>query len=232
MQELSVAQVREVFGHDDLDKEFCEELSRLLDLYVITFCIDTPIRRVRFLAQAVAETGVMASGEVRVRENLNYSADGLMKMSSYFRKNQHLAKKHGRTKMQKANEKIIANLWYADRNRPAHLKLGNTKEGDGWLYRGAGLFQSTGRENITKDIRHIEKMTGMRLMDDNGDVYEGVLSYYTISIMLGMAHWHRTGMYRLESTNAITNRINGGLPEEKKRDRLATALRVQALLIG
>ena len=230
MEELSVSQIKEIFGRDDLDAVFCEELSRLLDLYMVTFKIDTPIRRVRFLSQAVSETGVMRNGEVRVRENLNYSADALKKLSRYFRNNPHQAKKHGRTKAQKANQKMIANLWYADANRSPRLRLGNVKEGDGWLYRGAGLFQSTGRENITKDFRHIEKMTDMRLTDENGDVFEGVLSNYTMSIMLGMAHWHRTGMYKLESTNAITNKINAGLPDEKKRERLATALRVKGVL--
>ncbi|UFH59854.1 hypothetical protein [Sulfurovum mangrovi] len=200
-------------------------------MYAITFKIDTPIRRVRFLAQAVAETGVMSNGEVRVRENLNYSADALKRLSRYFRNHPQQAKRYGRTKEHLSNQRMIANIWYADINRPIHLRLGNTKEGDGWLYRGAGLFQSTGRENITKDLRHIEKMTGIRLIDDNGDVYEGVLSNYTLSIMLGMAHWHRTGMYKLESTNTITNKINPGLPDSKKRERLATAVRVKELLV-
>jgi predicted chitinase len=232
MEELSVSQIREVFGRDDLDEAFCIELSRLLDMHAVTFCVDTPIRRVRFLAQAVAETGVMRNGEVRVRENLNYSADALVKLSRYFRNNPRQAKKHGRTREHRANQRMIANLWYADANRSSRLRLGNVKEGDGWLYRGAGLFQSTGRENITKDLRHIEKMTGIRLMDENGDVFEGVLSNYTMSIMLGMAHWHRTGMYRLQSTNAITHRINAGLPDAKKRQRLATALRLKGLLMA
>ncbi|MDM5272064.1 hypothetical protein PGH07_07720 [Sulfurovum sp. zt1-1] len=232
MQQLSIEQIRKVFGRDDLDIVFCEELSRLLDMYMVTFKIDTPMRRVRFLAQAVAETGVMSTGEVRVRENLNYSADALKRLSVYFRMHPEQAKRYGRTKEHKANQRMIANIWYADINRPAHLRLGNTKDGDGWLYRGAFLFQSTGKENILKDIRHIEKMTGIRLIDEHGNVYEGVLSNYMLSILGGMAHWHRTGMYKLESTNAITNKINAGLPDYKKRERLATAQRVKEVLVA
>ena len=38
-------------------------------------------------------------------------------------------------------QKAIANIAYADKNRPEGLKLGNTEEGDGWKFRGNGLFQ-------------------------------------------------------------------------------------------
>lgn len=230
MKLLTIKEIQEIFKRSNLDEEFCLELSRLLDLYMITFKLDTPMRRVRFLAQAIAETGIKRDGTVRVRENLNYSTKGLMQLSRHFRRHPKLASKYGRNKFHKANQRAIANIWYADKNRAKHLRLGNNKEGDGFLYRGAGLFQSTGRENITKDLKHIEKHTGIRLMDSKGNLYPDILSNYTMSVMLGIAHWHRTRMWKLKSTTEITNKINRGLPISKKRERVANAYHVMDVL--
>ncbi len=230
MEKLTTEQIRKIFKRSNLDEAFCIELSRLLDEFDSVFKIDTEILRVRFLTQAVHETGIMRNGEVRVRENLNYSTNGLIRISKFFRTHKKLALKHGRNKYHKANIIAIANLMYADKNRAKHLRLGNNKKGDGFLYRGAGLFQTTGKENMNKDIEHIEKLLHIKLKDKNGKLYDGVLNNYTISILLGMAHWHRTGMWKLNSTNAITNKINRGLPKHMKRERLATAIRVKKLL--
>ena len=43
---------------------------------------------------------------------------------------------------------MIANYVYMDEFRK--YKMGNVNEGDGWLFRGRGLKQLTGRENYTK----------------------------------------------------------------------------------
>lgn len=223
---LTEQQIKKIFKRDNLDPLFTAELIRLLNLYSNDFKIDTHMRLVRFLTQAVHETGVRRDGTVRVRENMNYKYDQLLRVSKFFRNNKKLAKKYTKNKYQKANLEAIANLMYADKNRAKNLRLGNTKEGDGWLYRGAGLFQTTGRENMAKDIRHLEKITGMKLTDTNGDLYKDTLGNYTMSILLGMAHWHRTGMWKLNSTTAITNKINRGLPADMKRERVATAYRV------
>jgi predicted chitinase len=232
MKKLTVQEIRKIFKRNNLDEKFCLELSRLLSEFGDIFKIDTEIRRVRFLAQAVHETGVMRNGEVRVRENLNYSTNGLIRISRFFRTHRKLALKHGRNKYHKANVVAIANLMYADKNRAKNLRLGNDKDGDGFLYRGAGLFQTTGKENMSNDIRQIEKLMNIRIKDEHGKLYNGVLDNYTMSILLGMAHWHRTGMWKLNSTNAITNKINRGLPSSMKRERLATAIRVKKILIA
>jgi len=216
MKKLTIPQIKKIFKRQDLDEYFCTELSELLDMFSETFKLNTKQRRDFFLTQVVAETGVLKDGTVRVRENLNYSEKTLKKLSRYFRNNPQLAKKYGRNKFHRANKKMIANIWYADKNRSKRLRLGNIKKGDGWLYRGAGIFQTTGRENMTKDLKHIEKMTGITLFDENGNVFNGALSTYTVSILLGMAHWHRKNMWKMDSINEVTNAINLGLPKKKK----------------
>ena len=52
------------------------------------------------------------------------------------------------------NPEKIANYVYMDEFRK--YKMGNVNEGDGWLFRGRGLKQLTGRENYTKFGRSID----------------------------------------------------------------------------
>ena len=232
MEKLTIKQVRTIFQRNNLERYFCIELIRLLDLYKETYKINTELRRVRFLAQAVHETYINTNGTVRVRENLNYSSTGLMRISKFFKTHESLAKKYGRTKTHKANIKAIANLMYADKNRAKKYSLGNKWAGDGYAFRGMFMLQSTGRYNIMKDIHHIQKTIGIQLLDNTRKPYTKAVNSYTIFIIGGMAHWHRTGMYKLRSTNAITNRINQGLPQNMKEARLATALRIKKYLIA
>ena len=231
MKKLTIKQIRTIFQRNNLEKYFCTELIRLLDQYKETFKINTELRRVRFLAQAVHETYINPNGTVRVRENLNYSKTALMRISKFFRTHEDLATKYGRTNLHKANMKAIANLMYADKNRGKQYKLGNIWATDGYDFRGMFMLQSTGRDNIMKDINHIQKYLGIQLVDNTRRHYP-IVNSYTIFIIGGMAHWHRTGMYKLSSTNAITNHINQGLPKSMKQARLATALRIKKFLIA
>jgi len=231
MQKLTIKQVRVIFQRNNLERYFCLELIRLLDLYKETFKINTELRRVRFLAQAVHETRIDHNGKVISRENLNYSTKGLMRISRFFRTHKTLAFKYGRTKEHKANVRAIANLMYADKNRSKNYKLGNIWAGDGYAFRGMFMLQSTGRYNIMKDIAYIKEKTAITLLDATRRPYPKAVNSYTLYIIGGMAHWHRTGMYNLRSTNAITNRLNKGLPKSMKQGRLATAVRIKNYLI-
>lgn len=83
-------------------------------------------------------------------ETLDYSAERLYdKYRKYFPTLEE-AKKVGRTSTTKANQEAIANILYDDANRSKDYKLGNTKPGDGWKYRGRGLIQITGKDNYKK----------------------------------------------------------------------------------
>lgn len=98
-------------------------------------------RRVaHFLSQCAHESG----GFKRLEENLNYSAKALRAVfGRYF----------GTPPKRDADEyhrrpEMIANYVYQDKFRK--YKMGNVNEGDGWLFRGRGLKQLTGRENYTR----------------------------------------------------------------------------------
>jgi putative chitinase len=88
-------------------------------------------RAAHFFAQTAHETGNFKT----FTENLNYSADGLLKIfGKYF--NDSTAKQCER------NPEKIANIVYANR-----MGNGDASSGDGWKYRGRGALQLTGKVN-------------------------------------------------------------------------------------
>jgi putative chitinase len=101
--------------------------------------VNTPLRIAHFLAQLAHESGNFT----RMVENLNYTPQGLLSTSPFkSRLTLAEAKKYGRTATQKANQQMIANIGYANRNGN-----GNIASGDGWKYRGRGFIQLTGKAN-------------------------------------------------------------------------------------
>lgn len=115
-------------------------LSAKLPLEVITqiddlverFSMDSPLRLAHFMAQCAHESGNFKL----VVENLNYSADGLLKVFPKYFKDKATADSYAR------KPEAIANRVYADR-------MGNGPEasGDGFRFRGRGYIQLTGRNN-------------------------------------------------------------------------------------
>lgn len=99
------------------------------------FGITNNLRLAHFLSQCGHESGSWKA----VRENLNYSAKGLMGIFKKYFPNASLANAY-----QRQPEKI-ANRVYASR-------MGNGAEasGDGYKFRGRGYIQLTGKENYTR----------------------------------------------------------------------------------
>jgi putative chitinase len=95
---------------------------------------ESPLREAAFIAQVGHE-----SGDLRfTKENLNYSAESLMKVfRKYF--NPQLAAQYAR------NPEMIANRVYGNR-----MGNGPEESGDGWKYRGRGLIQLTGKNNYSR----------------------------------------------------------------------------------
>ena len=99
------------------------------------FGIDSPARMAGFLAQCAHESANFSA----VRENLNYSADGLNKIfPKYFKNAGRNAQEYHR------QPEKIANVVYANR-----MGNGDEMSGDGWRFKGRGLIQLTGRTNYT-----------------------------------------------------------------------------------
>lgn len=95
--------------------------------------IDTELRFSMFMAQCKMES----SSFNILQENLNYSADGLLKtFPTHFDTNEA-------TQYARKPEKI-ANRVYANR-----MGNGDEDSGDGWKYKGTGVIQLTGKSNFT-----------------------------------------------------------------------------------
>ena len=101
----------------------------------------TPERAAHFFGQTAHETGNYAI----FSENLNYSTDGLKKIfGKYFPDN--LAESYARQP-----EKIASRV-YANR-----MGNGNEATKEGFLFRGRGALQTTGKDNYKQLSEHLKK---------------------------------------------------------------------------
>lgn len=89
-------------------------------------------RQAHFLAQIFHES----LGLSVLEENLNYSAARLLQIFPRYFPSEQVARQYER------NPRAIANRVYANR-----LGNGSEASGDGWIYRGRGPIQLTGRSN-------------------------------------------------------------------------------------
>ena len=122
-------------GNSESDKWY-DALVEILPKYDIT----TPNRIAGFVAQCAHESADFK----RLEENLNYSEKALNAVfGRYFGKGKRDAAEYAR------NPEMIANYVYQDEFRTKRGAMGNVNEGDGWLFRGRGLKQLTGRNNYT-----------------------------------------------------------------------------------
>ena len=151
------------------------------------YAIVTRLRVAAFIAQVGHESGQLT----RLVENLNYSADGLMKTwPSRF----DLVRA---TACARKPEQI-ANVVYADR-------MGNAGPGDGWKYRGRGLIQVTGKTNYAA----CGEALGLDLINQ-----PELLERPQYAAMSAAWFWSTRGLNTLADQGEfmkITRRINGGL---------------------
>lgn len=114
----------------------------------------------------------------------------------------------------------------AQKRYEGRLDLGNNRKGDGFRYRGRGIFQLTGRANYT--------LTGKRLsldLESNPDI----ASQPGISVLIACDYWrsrecnrHADGDDILRTSIAINGCRRDGLPNgyDSRRQWLARAKRV------
>jgi len=110
------------------------------------FAVSTSARMEHFLPQLAYESARFA----RLEENLNYSAEGLLVVFPRYFPVPDLAKAYAR------QPEKIANRVYAGR-----MGNGDELSGQGYLFRGRGLIQLTGRDNY----RRCGKELGLPLME-------------------------------------------------------------------
>lgn len=152
----------------------------------------TPARAAHFFAQTGHETGNFQ----KFSENLNYSADGLVKIfGKYF--DTVSAVTYAR------NPEKIANRVYANR-----MGNGDEASGDGWKFRGRGAIQLTGKENYQAFADTIGRPEIM----DNPDLvattysFESAMFFFNKNKLWATCDFGPTDAAIL----ALTKKINGG----------------------
>jgi putative chitinase len=156
------------------------------------FQINTPLRLAHFLAQCGHESG----GFRLTKENLNYSAKGLMGIFKKYFPTEALANQYAR------NPEKIANKVYGNR-------MGNGPEasGEGFKFCGRGYIQLTGKDNYTAFGKAI-----------NEDLTKDPTSVAGKYALLSAAwFFSKNGLHKLADGGAtdavvtqITRRVNGG----------------------
>lgn len=166
--------------------------------------ITTPKRISGFLSQI----GVESAGLTTLVENLNYSVEALL--TKFPRRiSEADARKVGRTPYQKANQEGIANLIYG--GAWGRKNLGNLNYGDGWLFRGRGLKQLTGRDNYQR--------CGVALGENFISDPDRLLMPVNAALSAGW-FWKTHGLNELADSGKIreiTEIVNGGLSALDRR---------------
>jgi putative chitinase len=152
----------------------------------------TPERAAHFFGQTAHETGNYAI----FSENLNYSTDGLKKIfGKYFPDN--LAESYARQP-----EKIASRV-YANR-------MGNGSEAtkEGFLFRGRGALQTTGKDNYKQLSEHLKKpeiMTNPDLVATDFS-FESAIFFFDKNKLWDIAD---KGV-NTDTILSMTKRVNGG----------------------
>lgn len=183
-----------------LEDKWLDGLNDCFDKY----SINTPQRQACFLAQVMHESNSFKS----LQENLNYSAQGLMRTWPSRFPDLDVAEKY------EHNPEKIANKVYAGR-------MGNIEEGDGWKYHGRGLIQLTGRENYA-NFGHNASVDVLSNPD--------LLITPEYACLSAAWYWNKRNLNELADkmdVEGITKKINGGtigLEDRKARTEKVLAI--------
>jgi predicted chitinase len=157
---IKVRQLKTIFPSADSDylSKVADELNSNLEKYQL----NTALRRAHFFAQVRQEAGAGLSPK---QENLNYQPAVLKSKFSYYSEHGDEAIQDGRIDKIIEIEKSIGNakkivkkkktVQIANQQKIANKAYGNRggngpiSSGDGWRFRGRGIFQLTLRDNYT-----------------------------------------------------------------------------------
>ncbi len=138
-------------------------------------------------AMFLAQIGHESADLTRLEENMNYSAERLMAVWPTRFNSLEDASNYA------FNPEALANNVYGDR-------MGNIEPGDGWLYRGRGAIQLTGRENY----QLFQDASGWPVVE-NPD-----LLVNNRQVAIEAAAWYYSENVTSTDINVATYQINGG----------------------
>jgi len=183
---MTILALTETLTKLKIDPSWAEPLAEVFQRYEI----NTPERQAAFIGQCAHESANFKTLE----ENLNYSAEGLMKTWPSRFPTLDVAQPYHR------NPEKIANRVYGGR-----MGNGTEETGDGWLYHGRGLIQLTGKDNYT--------LAGDALSMDFIHSPDYVLVPKYAALTAGW-YWNKRNLNKeadAKDYTAMTKKINGGV---------------------
>ena len=194
------------------DSKVLDEVANVINSLGSHFGINTNLRLAHFLAQVREEIG--PKFEPRI-ESLNYSESSVLKTFKQITPAQ--AEQYARDEdTPVADQVAIANIVYANRmgngNADSNGNGKLDKQDDGYMYRGRGTLQITGKYNYQEVQKRIDKYypnSGVNIITGSD------VDTLTGSILIGMGFWIWKDLYRLadkglskEVVDSITQVIN------------------------
>lgn len=174
------------------------KISNALNEVCPLYKMDTPDILHEFIANIAHESGCFQ----KLEENLNYRAERLMYVWPHRFRDIETAKKY------EHNPRAIAERVYGSRK-----DLGNDNAADGWVFRGGGFIQLTGRMNYTLFLNYYNNAFEPKLsLPKMADLIRTDFKYAMHS-----ACWFFAISKKLiplainDNLKAIVLRINGGL---------------------
>ena len=183
--QITAEHIKAIFPKYKYPDDLADALTESFDKYEI----NTVNRAAGFLAQC----GHESAGFTVLKENLNYSAEGLNKIFKKYFPTIESAQPYAR------NPEKIANKVYANR-----MSNGDEASGDGYRFRGRGAIQLTGRDNYSQ----FAKAVGVTLDEAVAD-----LETLDGAIESACWFWKKNGLNAICDADDIvkmTKRINGG----------------------
>ncbi len=211
MGAITAAQLSQLFP--DADNDYLEQVATELNTNLSAYGLDTALRQAHFFAQVMQEAGPGLQAQV---ESLNYSPKALT-LFSYYVIHAGEAVQDGYAKdpatgriIRPANQPNIGNKAYANR-----IGNGDVASGDGYLFRGRGFIQVTGRANYATLNAQYGNVYGA----DGADFVENpdLVASFPDSVRSAVCFWLQHGLPTLAdlgssdlNVDAITAVINKG----------------------
>jgi putative chitinase len=212
------------------NKDVLENLATTLNTYMADFGISNYLELAHFLSQAGHETGDFKKASTS--ENLNYST--VKRLRDIFSKYFPSTMKDEEVKAYTNNSEKLGNKVYGGR-----FGNGNESTGDGYKYRGRGIFQLTFKDNYQAFTNfYQDKYSSSVDFVSEPDQIANNAEYSVLSAL-----WFfntNVGGLKMDATKAsataITKKVNGGTNGLSDRqdifNRAVFVLIVQPILIA
>jgi len=217
-----ITKIKKMVTSDNLSKiaptikaDGIDIIANALDKICPLYGISTPDIFHEFIANVLHESNEFTTME----ENLNYKTQALIDLFSRSRISIEDANKYGRNAAHPADKVEIANHIYG--GQWGKVNLGNTKPMDGWIFRGSGAIQATGRNNIAKFTQYYNHKFNMLYTPED----MANLLRTDIEISIHSACWFFSIAKKLiqaaidDNMNEIVKKINGGHNGINERNR-------------